>query len=160
MSNCHQGGSELRINSVDNLYFPTSSFSICFSVEDSGPSAETCFDPEQRACTQTAAFLSPRTHIMPSTYVYTPFVSGLVLAKSVAVDKRLGKHYYSIACCTGHILRGHVAIITKPSPHYVLTESTISGPWRSIGTRSSPDFSPQLRDEIWEWPGDKANKNV
>ena len=28
---------------------------------------------------------------------------------------------------TGHIVRGHVAVITKPSPHYVLTESTISG---------------------------------
>ena len=26
-----------------------------------------------------------------------------------------------------HIVRGHVAIITKPSPHYVPTESTISG---------------------------------
>ena len=27
----------------------------------------------------------------------------------------------------GHIVRGHVAIITKPSPHYVITKSTISG---------------------------------
>ena len=28
---------------------------------------------------------------------------------------------------TGRIVHGHVAIITKPSPHYVITESTISG---------------------------------
>ena len=49
---------------------------------------------------------------------------------------------------TGFILRGHVAIITKPSPPCVLTESTISGP--------SPDLSLQLRDKIWEWPGNEA----
>ena len=24
------------------------------------------------------------------------------------------------------------------------------------GTRPSPDFSPRLRDKIWEWPGDEA----
>ena len=35
-----------------------------------------------------------------------------------------------------------------PSPHYVLTESIISGPWRSNDSRPSPDFSPQLRDKI------------
>ena len=49
---------------------------------------------------------------------------------------------------TGFILHGHVAIITKPSPPCVLTESTISCP--------SPNFSPQLQDKIWEWPGDEA----
>ena len=38
--------------------------------------------------------------------------------------KRLGKLYCSIARCTGRILHGHLAIITKPSPHYVLNEST------------------------------------
>ena len=32
----------------------------------------------------------------------------------------------------------------KPSPRYVLMESTISGPWRSFDPRPSPDFSPQL----------------
>ena len=40
---------------------------------------------------------------------------------------------------------------------HVLTESTISGPWRSNGIRPSPDFSPRLRVKIWEWPGDEAN---
>ena len=54
------------------------------------------------------------------------------------------------------MLRGHVAIIAKPSPHYVLTESTISSPRRSIAPRPSPDFSPRLRDKIWEWPGNEA----
>ena len=57
---------------------------------------------------------------------------------------------------TGHLLRGHIAIIMKRSPHYVLTNSTISDPWHSFDPRPSPNFSPQLRDKIWEWPGDKA----
>ena len=47
-----------------------------------------CFDTERSACPQVAAFLSRRTRITPSTYVYTSFVSDLVLAKSVAVGKR------------------------------------------------------------------------
>ena len=29
-----------------------------------------------------------------------------------------------------------------------------------IATRPCPDFSPQLRDEIWEWPGNEANTEV
>ena len=64
---CPQGGSELGLNDVGNLYLPTSSLSICFSVLE--------------------AFLSRHTHITPSTYVYTPFASDLLLAKSVAVGK-------------------------------------------------------------------------
>ena len=39
------------------------------------------------ACPPPAAFLSQCTHITPSTYVYTFFVSYLVLTKSVAVGK-------------------------------------------------------------------------
>ena len=85
---CPQGGSEPGLNGVDNVYIPTSSLAICFSVlEDSGPSAETCFVTERRVCPQPTAFLSRRTRITPSTYVYTSFVSDLVLAKSVAVGK-------------------------------------------------------------------------
>ena len=73
---------------LDNLYIPTSSLAICFFIlEDGSPSAETCFDTEQSACPQAAAFLSQRTRITPPTYVYTSFVSDLVLAKSVAVGK-------------------------------------------------------------------------
>ena len=84
---CPQGGSEPGLNSVDNLYIPTSSLAIGFSnLEDSGPSTETCFS-ERRACPQHAAFLSRRTCIAPSTYVYTSFVNDLVLAMSVAVGK-------------------------------------------------------------------------
>ena len=64
----------------------------------------------------------------------------------------LGKLYYLIACCIGRVLQEHIAINMKPSPHHVLTECTIFGSWRSIGTRPSPDFSPQLRDAIWEYP--------
>ena len=85
---CPQEGSESGLNGLGNLYIPTSSLAICFSVlEDSGPSAETCLDTERRACPQPAAFFSRRTRITPSTYVYTSFASDLVLAKSVAVGK-------------------------------------------------------------------------
>jgi len=41
---------------------------------------------------------------------------------------------------------------------FVLTKSTISGPWRSFDSRPSPDLSPRLRDKIWEGPGDEANQ--
>ena len=57
---------------------------------------------------------------------------------------------------TGHLLRGHVAIITKLSPHYILTESNHFQSVMQFDPRSSPDFSPQLRDKIWEWPGDEG----
>ena len=41
LDHCTQGGSELWLNGVDNLYIPTSSLVICFSVlEDSGWSVE------------------------------------------------------------------------------------------------------------------------
>ena len=44
----------------------------------------------------------------------------------------------------------------KPSTHYVLTESTIFNfPVRDV---PSPDFSPRLRDKIWNWPGDEATQ--
>ena len=55
-------------------------------------------------------------------YIYTLLVSNLVLVESI-VAKHLGKFY-----CRCHILHGHVAIIMKLSPRYVLTESTISSP--------------------------------
>ena len=83
-----------------------------------GPSADTYFDTERRACPQPAAFFSRRTRITPSTYVYTSFASDLVLAKSVAVGKtpslfdRL-PYWPHIAWARCH--------------HYEI-ESTISGP--------------------------------
>ena len=83
-----QGGSEPGLNGLNNFYIPTSNLAIYFFVlEDSSPSEETCFDTERSACPQAAAFLGRRTRITPPTYVYTPFVSDLVLAKSVAVGK-------------------------------------------------------------------------
>ena len=60
---------------------------------------------------------------------------------------------------TTHLLRGHVAIITKLSPHYILTESNHFQSVMQFDPRPSPDFSPQLRDKIWEWPGDEATDN-
>ena len=35
-------------------------------------------------------------------------------------------------------------------------EMVDSGPWHSNDPRPSPNFSPCLRDKIWEWPGDEA----
>ena len=105
---CPQGGSELGLNGVGNLYLPTSSLSICFSILE--------------------AFLSRHTRITPSTYVYTPFISDLVLAKSIAVGKMPRQTLLFDRLLYGRILHGHVAIITKPSPHYILTKSTTSGP--------------------------------
>ena len=81
----HQGGSEPA------RAITTTSLTICFFVlDDSGSSADTCFDTEQPACPQPAAFpiqFSQHTHKTPSTYVYTSFVSDLVLAKFKAVGK-------------------------------------------------------------------------
>ena len=60
-----------RLNGLDNFYIPTSNLAICFFVlEDSSPSAETCFDTERSACPQAAAFLSRRTCITPTTHNY------------------------------------------------------------------------------------------
>ena len=85
MSRTRNGGLRAR---AEQLRQVTNSLAICFSIlEDSGPSAETCLDTKRRACPQPADFFSRRTRIMPSTYVYTSFVSDLVLAKSVAAGK-------------------------------------------------------------------------
>ena len=67
-----------------------------------------------------------RTRKMLSANAYTSFVSDLVLAKPGTISKCLGKLLLFARLQTGRIVRGHVAIITKPSPHYVITESTIS----------------------------------
>ena len=73
-----------------------------------------------------------------------------------ALAKCLRKLNYLIACCTACILRGHMAVITKLSTHYILTESTISSLWHSIASRPSPKFSPQLQNKICELPGNEA----
>ena len=69
-----------------------------------------------------------------------PLIATSYLWRPYLLAKCLGKLYWSIACCTGRILHGHIAIITKPSPHYVLTEPTVSGLWRSNGSRPSPEI--------------------
>ena len=103
-------------------------------------------------CPERATFPIPFSQCTHSTYVYRSFVSDLVPAKFVAVNKNVrGKLIVSEQASTSHILCGHHY---EPSPHYVyvLTESTISGLLRSNDPRP-PDFSPRLRDKIWEWPG-------
>ena len=78
------------------------------------------------------------------------FISDLVPAKSVAVDKNIK------LANTGRIVRGHVAIITKPSPHYVLTESTISGRDVVLLPGLLPIFLHGYAKKIWVGPGDEA----
>ena len=67
----------------------TSSLTICFFVlEDSGPSAATCFRSEGHTCSQPAAFPIPFTQCTRKTfYVYTIFVIDLLLVKFEAVNK-------------------------------------------------------------------------
>ena len=59
-----------------------------------------------------------RTRKTPSAYAYTLFVSDLVLAKPRTISKRLGKLLLFARLLTGRLVRGHVAIITKPSPPF------------------------------------------
>ena len=115
-------------------------------LEGSSPSADTYFDTERRAFPQPAAFLSRRTRITPSTHVYTttPFVSDLVLVKSVAVGKMPRQTLiFDRLLYWPHIAwaRTLIAIITKPSPHYVATNRVHH--FQSvtyIGSRPSPEF--------------------
>ena len=90
-------------------------------------SADTCFDMEQHTCPQPFAFpilFNQCTRIMPSTNVHTSFVTDLVLAKSVAVCKTSRQTQSLVQACTGCVLCGHIVIITKMSPHSILTKST------------------------------------
>ena len=45
-------------------------------------------------------------------------------------------------------MRAKGSLVPRPLPDF------ISQPWRKV------DFSPQLRDKIWEWPGDEAMQRV
>ena len=58
------------------------------------------------------------TRKTPSGNAYKSFVSDLVLAKPGTLSKRLGKLLLFARLLTGHIVRGHVAIITKLSPPF------------------------------------------
>ena len=84
-----------------------------------GVRVQTCLDTERRACPQSAAFFSRRTRITPSTYVFTSFVSDLVLAKSVAVGKTPRETLLSVDRLLYNILAAYcveyVAIIIKSS---------------------------------------------
>ena len=58
-----------------------------------------------------------------------------------------GLRQLGLASFTGLAQIGEWAsLVPRPLPDY------ISQPWRKI------DFSPWLRDIIWEWPGDEARK--
>ena len=52
-------------------------------------------------------------------------------------------HVRKLACPCGHsVFRGSKLLTTRNAP----------------GARPSPDFSPRLRDKIWEWPGDHMDE--
>ena len=48
----------------------------------------------------------------------------------------------------------------KLGPHYVLTESTISGPWCSNGPRPSVEFFPQLQDKSGNGLGTRLGRCI
>ena len=85
-------------------------------------------------------------------YVCTWFVSDLALAKFEAVGKTSApsRQTLQLNCtgCTGHILHGQVAIITKPSPPFLVCD-VIMVPGLL------PSFSKAARD----WPGNEYNSS-
>ena len=104
-----------------------------------------------------ALSLCQRTRMTPSTYVYTSFVSNLVLVKSVTVAKT-PRQTLLFNCL---LYWPHIAWARC---HYYEIKSTLRTnrvhdfqSWHCIGTRPSPDFCPLLQDEICEWPGNKAS---
>ena len=123
------------------MYKLSKPFSPGSELEDSGPSADTYFDTERRACPQPAAFFSRRTRITPSTYVYTSFVSDLVLAKSVTVGKTPRQTLlFDRLLSTGRILAAWARC------HRYEIESTLR-----------KNRAHHFRDKIWEWPGNEAS---
>ena len=72
---------------------------------------------------------------------------------SMVVVVRNQSHMCACAVFTSHgyYLRvAFISLVPRPLPDF------ISQPWKSIGSRPSPAFSPQLRHKIWEWLGDEA----
>ena len=106
-------------------------------LDDSGPSADTCFDVLAHSLLLSRSLsanipFSQRACQRPSAYVHTMFGFDLVPAKSVGKMSR--QTQWIVQVNNGRILCEHIAITTKPSPQYVLTESTIFCPWRSINS--------------------------
>ena len=71
----------------------------------------------QLCCPERATFPIPFSQCTCSTCVYRSFVSDLVPAKFVTVNKNIeANSIVSEQASTSHILRGHVAIITNRLP--------------------------------------------
>ena len=76
----------LGMYKLSKLFWPW----LCLSLlDDSGPGADTCFDARALSLLLSPLPFSQRTHKTPSTYTYTAFISDLVPAKSVTVDKNV-----------------------------------------------------------------------
>ena len=125
MGHYHQGGSKPRLEQL--VHIPSTSLTICFFVHDDSSPLFRCEAMRLPSAFCLHDHFGWRTRKTPSTYADTLFVSDLVLAKPGTISKRLGKLLLSARLLTGRIVHRHVAIIMKPSPHYVITESTISG---------------------------------
>ena len=141
-------------NSLHNLYIPRTSLTICFS---SMMIVALCFDAKRCACPQPFACTIPhgwRTRKTLSAYAYTSFVSKLVLAKLELLAKSRQTTFRSItnwphcAWARCHHYETESALRTNRVHHF--------RSWRSFDPRPSPDFSPRLRDKIWEGPWDEA----
>ena len=100
-----------RLEQLRYLHIPTSSLAICFSEMIVTQVQTLVSITERQTCPQPAAFLSRPTHIIPSTYVYTSFVSDLILEKTVVVGKT-SSQIVRLQACSGCIFCAQVAIIT------------------------------------------------
>ena len=79
---------EPGLNGLDNFYIPTSKLAICLSLRTVARVQWLALTLTRSEALALRLLLSSvDVHITPSTYVYTSFVSDLVLEKSVAVDK-------------------------------------------------------------------------
>ena len=145
----------VRARGLDNLYTPTSRLAICFSVlDDSDLSADTCFKHGAMHL-PSAAFFSQCTLITPSTYVWTSFVSDLVLVKSIVICKTSRQtwlfdhllYWLCVAWAHCHHYETESTLHTNRVHHFCL--------WCSNGTRPSPEFSPRLLDKICGRPGNE-----
>ena len=66
-------------------------------------------------------------HITNSLHVNNPFSLTTQSSCMFLLATISGRDVLLLLPIFLHIVRGHVAIITKPSPHYIITQSTISG---------------------------------
>ena len=102
--------------------------------------------------TAASRSFSVNIHAKSLPLICTWFISDLALAKFEAVGKTSApsRQTLQLNCtgCTGHILRGQVAIITKPSPPFLV-----------CGVIMVPGLLPFFSTAARDWPGNEYNSS-